>query len=62
MPLRTPFWQRAARALPPAVRNRHAADLELAERIDLFIGGLIDIWREARSALALGRRKRYTGQ
>jgi NTE family protein len=61
MPLRTAFWQRAAQSLPPSVRKRYAADLEFAERVDLFIAGLVDAWRQARSALFRRRRKAYTG-
>jgi hypothetical protein len=60
MPLRTAFWQRAAQSLAPSVRNRYAADLELAESVDLFIAGLIDAWRRARLALTRGRRKAYS--
>jgi hypothetical protein len=61
MPLRTPFWQRAAQSLPPSVRKRHGADLEFAERVDLFIASLVGAWRQARSAIARRRRKAYTG-
>jgi hypothetical protein len=61
MPLRTPFWQRAAQSLPPSVRKRYAADLELAEQVDLFIARLIDAWHQARAAIARRRRKAYTG-
>jgi hypothetical protein len=61
MPLRTPFWQRAAQSLPPSERKRYAAELELAEQVDLFVASLIDAWRQARSAIARRRRKAYTG-
>jgi hypothetical protein len=54
MPLRSAFWQRAAQSLPPSVRKRYAADLELAEQVDLFTASLIDAWRQARSAIAQG--------
>ncbi len=50
--LKTPFWQRAARALPPAVRRRHAADLEQAERVELAIGAVLALWQRIEAALA----------
>jgi hypothetical protein len=43
--LRTAFWQRAARSLPPAVRRRHAADLQQAERIERLIAALLAFLR-----------------
>ena len=52
MMLNTPFWQRAAQSLPPHVRERYAAELERAERIDVLIGRLVDGWRWAIDALA----------
>jgi hypothetical protein len=50
--LRTAFWQRAARSLPAAVRRRHAAELEQAERVDLAVGALLAFCRRIEAALA----------
>ena len=54
--LKSRFWQRAAESLPAAVRERHAAELERAERCDLFVSAVVDAWRAARAWLASGRR------
>lgn len=45
--LKTEFWQRAAASLPPQVRERHAADLVMAERCDLVLTAIVD-WLKPR--------------
>jgi hypothetical protein len=49
--LRTPFWQRAAQALPPGVRGRHAKHLERAERIESVVGATVELWRRIGRSL-----------
>jgi hypothetical protein len=52
--LKTVFWQRAAQALPPAVRGRHLKHLERAERIESVIAAAVELCR--RVGRAFGRR------
>jgi hypothetical protein len=40
----TAFWQRAYDSLPPAARERHAAQLAAAERWELALDGAIEAW------------------
>jgi len=49
--LKTAFWQRAAQALPPAARGRHAKHLERAERIDSLVGSTVALWRRIERSL-----------
>lgn len=50
--LRTEFWKRAARTLPPAVRERHMADLAQAERFELLLDDLAHGYAHAKGAIA----------
>jgi len=50
--LKTAFWQRAAQALPPAARGRHAKHLERAERIDSLVGATLALWRRIERSLS----------
>jgi hypothetical protein len=45
--LKTRFWQRAAKSLARPVRQRHAAHLEDAERVDRVVGAVVDAFRRA---------------
>ena len=46
------FWKDAAASLPPAIRDRYAADLRAAERYEHLIDFGIEVGRIARQALA----------
>jgi hypothetical protein len=48
----TSFWRDAAASLPPAIRNRYAADLAAAERFEHLLEFGIETWRFARRVLA----------
>jgi hypothetical protein len=50
----TSFWKEAAASLPPAIRDRYAADLKAAERYEHLIDFGIEGWRIGRRALAKG--------
>jgi hypothetical protein len=50
--LKTEFWKRAAASLPPEVRARHIGDLARAERFELLLDGVTDIWSLIKGALA----------
>jgi hypothetical protein len=48
----TSFWKDAAASLPPAIRDRYAADFEAAERYEHLLEIGIEAWRIARGVLA----------
>ena len=48
---KTKFWNDVAAGLPVAVRNRHLADLQRAERWELAFDRLIEGWARVKSAL-----------
>jgi len=50
--LKTPFWRAVYRSLPDAVRDRHLADVERAERWDLAVDAAIEALSRAKGALA----------
>ena len=43
--LKTPFWKQASRSLSRPVRQRQAANLEDAERVDRVLGAVVDAIR-----------------
>ena len=49
--LTTPFWKNAFESLPPEVRARHVHDIEAAERWELRLDALIEVWAHAKNAL-----------
>lgn len=49
--LKTAFWRDAAASLPEQVRDRYALDIERAERLELALGGAIEVLTRARAAL-----------
>ena len=50
--LKTKFWRDAAASLPPAVRARHIAELEHAERWELALDGAIEALTRVKNAFA----------
>ena len=48
----TPFWNAAFNSLPPAERQRYRSQLRTAERWDLAIGDVIDVFSRGRKLLA----------
>jgi hypothetical protein len=46
------FWKDAAASLPPAIRDRYAADFRAAERYEHLFDFGVDAWRMARRGLA----------
>jgi hypothetical protein len=50
----TSFWKDAAASLPPAIRDRYAADFKAAERYEHLMDLSIEGWGIARRALARG--------
>ena len=46
------FWKDAAASLPPAIRDRYAADFAAAERYEHLFDSGIEAWRIARRGLA----------
>ncbi len=50
--LKTAFWQKAAKSLHPSVRNRHMADMQRAENLELALEALIEGVSRARETFA----------
>ena len=46
--LKTTFWRNAAASLPRAVRERHLAEFERAERWELAVDGIIELLQDIR--------------
>jgi hypothetical protein len=46
------FWKNALASLPPSVQRRHAADFEMAERLDRSLDFWSEGWNSAKRALA----------
>ncbi|MBI4292434.1 MAG: hypothetical protein HY661_13235 [Betaproteobacteria bacterium] len=53
----TSFWEKAALSLPPQVRDRYAAQLEAAERVERLLDSVIEVWDSTTRTLAKGYRK-----
>lgn len=57
------FWDKAAKSLPPAVRERYTAHFEMAERWELALDAAIQAWRRVRTwagkVLQASPRARY---
>ena len=49
---KTKFWRDAAARLPAAVRSRHLADLQRAERWELALDRAIEAFARAKAAVA----------
>jgi len=47
--LLTPFWREAYSSLPAQVRERYLGEFVAAERWELTIGSLIEIWTRAKN-------------
>ena len=47
----TPFWKNALESLPEGLRNRYALQLHAAERWELALGSLIELYSRARTNL-----------
>ena len=47
----TPFWREAYGSLPAHVRERYRSEFVAAERWELTIGALIEIWTRAKNAM-----------
>ena len=45
----TPFWRGAYRSLPAHVRERYLDDFVAAERWELTIDALIEVWTRAKN-------------
>ena len=50
--LKTTFWKNAAASLPESVRGRYMIDIEQAERWELALDGVIELFSRAKSAFA----------
>ena len=50
--LRTPFWRAAYRALPEAMRHRHLADIERAERWELALDAVVESFSRVKGAVS----------
>jgi hypothetical protein len=49
--LETRFWRDAAKSLPPHVRERYAAQLQAAERIDLALNAAVEASKSMRAVI-----------
>ena len=49
---KTKFWRDAAARLAPATRARYLADLQRAERVELALARLVDVYLRVKNALA----------
>ncbi|HYL23192.1 MAG TPA: hypothetical protein VEV21_02240 [Burkholderiales bacterium] len=47
---KTKFWRDVAARLPAEVRERHAADLQRAERFELALDGAIEAFTRVKAA------------
>jgi hypothetical protein len=45
----TPFWNRASKSLPASVRQRYAPQLKSAERLELALDRVIELFSPHRS-------------
>ena len=50
--LKTPFWKSAAASLPAHIRARHIGQLEAAERWELGLDGVVEVWSRLKATLA----------
>jgi len=48
----TKFWQQAYEKLPSGVRGQYLSQLKAAERWELAIGDVIEVWARAKSAVS----------
>jgi hypothetical protein len=52
----TSFWQRAYESLPSRVRGQYLTQMKAAERWELALGDVIQLWSRAKNAVALAYR------
>jgi len=48
----TSFWQQAYEKLPSGVRGQYLTQMKAAERWELAIGDVIEVWSRAKNAVA----------
>jgi hypothetical protein len=48
----TPFWKSALESLPASLRSRYAQDIAAAERWELRIQSIVELYGRAKAALA----------
>ena len=48
----TPFWQRAYESLPAEVRAQYLTQIKAAERWELALGDVLQLWSRAKNAVA----------
>jgi hypothetical protein len=46
----TPFWRKASKSLPASVQQRYRSQLKSAERLDLALDRVIELFSLHRSA------------
>ena len=46
----TPFWRKAYESLPAAIRGRYLTQIQAAERWELAIADLLEVWTRAKNA------------
>ena len=49
---RTQFWSRAYESLPKGVRRQYLTQIKAAERWELALGEVIELWSRAKNAVA----------
>ena len=47
----TPFWKNALESLPDSLRARYVHDIEAAERWELRLDSIVEIWSRTRAAI-----------
>ena len=47
----TSFWQRAYESLPKGTREQYLAQVQAAERWELVLADLIEVWSRAKNAV-----------
>ena len=48
----TSFWQQAYEKLPSGVRGQYLTQMKAAERWELAIGDVIEVWSRAKNAVS----------
>ena len=47
----TKFWQRAYESLPAGTREHYVTQMQAAERWELALGEMIELWSRAKNAI-----------
>ena len=47
----TAFWQRAYESLPAHLRGQHLTQMKAAERWELALGDVIELWSRVKNAV-----------